>query len=112
MDADDGESEDVQMQPLNHQHQGLENEDDSVTDIVNAHRFIHHFQERAYSVKNLKVLKRAKKQHLKEAEKIHKILKKMGTKLCADTDSDDSRHGPCYNMIQKRAMASLKKHKK
>ena len=55
-----------------------EREDAEVSQIINAFNFATVFSAKAYQPKNIKVLKRAYRKHLKEAARIKKILKKLG----------------------------------
>jgi hypothetical protein len=55
-------------------------------------------------LKNIKILKRAYRKHLKEAARIKKILKKMGEKVQADSDTDDSFEEQGYKEVSRRAL--------
>jgi hypothetical protein len=59
------ESEDAEMMPVDEPPQKHEGEEEDVTQIINAHHFANVFLAKAYQPKNIKVLKRAYRKHLK-----------------------------------------------
>ena len=53
------------MMPVDEPPQKHEGEEEDVTQIINAHHFANIFLAKAYQPKNIKVLKRAYRKHLK-----------------------------------------------
>ena len=100
------QSEDEEMQQADESVLKPEGEEDQVNQIINAFNFAAVFQAKAYKAKNIKVLKREYKKHLKEAAKIKRILKKLGERLLADSDSDDSSAKQDFEMVSRRALNS------
>ena len=84
------ESENEEMEQADEPGQKPETEEAQVSQIINAFNFASVFKAKAYKTENIKVLKRALKKHLKEAAMIKKILRKLGQRVHADSDSDDS----------------------
>ena len=92
------------MQPADDPPQRHDDEDEDVTQIINAHHFANVFLSKAYQPKNIKVLKRAYRKHLKEAARIKKILKKLGQKVQASSESSDSSEEQDFEEISRRAL--------
>ena len=107
------ESENEEMEQADEPVLKLDRDEADVTQIINAYNFAAVFQAKAFKTKNIKVLKRALKKHLKEAAKIRKILKKLGQRVHDDTDSDDSSDKMDFEDSSMRALKSyLEDHKK
>ena len=107
------ESENEEMEQAGEPVLKLDRDEADVTQIINAYNFAAVFQAKAFKTKNIKVLKRALKKHLKEAAKIRKILKKLGQRVHDDTDSDDSSDKMDFEDSSMRALKSyLEDHKK
>ena len=87
-------------------------EEDEVNNILDAHRFVNAFSAKAYSYKNKKILKQAYKKHMREAARIKKVLKKMGEKIHADSDSEESFEDSGYEDISRRALDTYKLNKR
>ena len=94
------------MQHADAQIQKPEREEAAVAEIINAYNFANVFSAKALQTKNIKVLKRAYWKHLKDAAKIKKILKKLGEKVQAGSDSDDSSEEQDFADISRRALNS------
>jgi len=71
------ESEDEEMHQAEEPVQKPEGEEAEVSQIINAFNFATVFQAKALKPRNVVVLKRALKKHLKEAAKIKRILRKL-----------------------------------
>ena len=95
------------MEPQAQQPQEAMGDDEAIKQIVHAHHFVRTFKKRAYSSKNIKVLKSAYNDHMQKAAKIKKILKKLGQHVTAASDSDDSSDDEGYENIQNRMVPFL-----
>ena len=100
------ESEDEEMHQAEESVLKPESEEAQVNQIINAFNFAAVFQAKALKTKNVAVLKRAYKKHLKEAAKIKRILRKLGQRVLADSDSDDSSDKQDFEMVSRRALNS------
>ena len=92
------------MQDADDPVQKPEGDEAQVSEIINAFNFSTVFSAKALQVKNIKVLKRAYKKHLKEAARIKKILKKLGEKVQAGSDSSDSSENQDFQDVSRRAL--------
>ena len=100
------ESEDEEMHQAEESVLKPESEEAQVNQIINAFNFAAVFQAKAFKTKNVGLLKRSYRKHLKEAAKIKRILKKLGQRVQADSDSDDSSDKLDFEMVSKRALNS------
>ena len=100
------ESEDEEMHQAEESVLKPDSEEAQVNQIINAFNFATVFQAKAYKTKNVGLLKRSYRKHLKEAAKIKRILKKLGQRVQADSDSDDSSDKLDFEMVSKRALNS------
>ena len=106
------EPQDEEMEEVYGPPQRVLREEDEVNNILDAHSFVKAFSARAYSYKNKKILKQAYKKHMLTTATIKKVLKRMGERINADTDSDDSFEDSGYEDISRRALDSYRINKK
>ena len=110
---DQEESEDVEMQAHGEPPQKLEGDEEEVSEIINTYNFSNVFLAKALQRKNIRVLKRAYRKHLKDAAKVKRILKKLGEKVLADSDSSDSSDEHDLEDISRNALNTYSQvHKK
>jgi len=100
------EQEDEEMQQADGPVQKPEGDEAEVNQIINAFNFATVFQAKALKAKNVAVLKRAMKKHLKEAAKIKRVLRKLGQRVQAGSSSDESSEQRDFEEVSRRAMNS------
>ena len=104
--------EDVQMEHEMEEPQGHKVEVADVNQIMIHHRFVKEYKKMAYTTKNIKTLKRAYRDHMRKAMEIKAILKKAGSKVDLDSDSDESFEGPKQEQIHQEGQAERQIPKK
>ena len=100
------ESEDEEMHQAEEPVQKPEGEEAEVSQIINAFNFATVFQAKALKPRNVVVLKRALKKHLKEAAKIKRILRKLNERVLAESSSDESSEQRDFEEVSRKAMNS------
>ena len=100
------------MEELYEAPQRVLREEDEVSNILDAHRFVNACSAKAYSYKNKKILKQAHKKHMREAARIKKVLMKMSEAGHVDTGSEGSHEESHYEDISRRAMDTYRQNKR
>ena len=84
----------IEPQPEPQEQTGL----NSVDQIENFAKLSKMMEKKAFNTKNIPALKRAYREHMKEAAKIKRLLRKIGIRVTAAVDSSSDEEDEVWNL--------------